>query len=152
VLREINAANRSQVEQLRVTAEQQNYVAGVADSIVEAAATPAACPWYRAVCVDDSPVGFVMISDNIPEGHPEYLGPYYLWRLLVDVEWQGRGIGSATIDLVVDYLRTRPHAANLLTSVVPGPASPLGFYIRYGFRPTGEIFEGEEVLELPLTV
>ena len=149
-LREITEANRPQVESLAVTADQQDYVAGVAESLAEAAATPAACPWYRGVYCGEEPVGFVMISDGIPEGHPEYLGPYYLWRLLIDARRQGRGFGTAALDLVVEYVRTRPGAHRFLTSVVPGPASPTGFYLRYGFSLTGQVFDGEDVLELPL--
>ena len=38
----------------------------------------------------------------------------------------------------------------LVTSVVPGPGSPLGFYLRYGFEETGEWFDHEQVLRLPL--
>jgi diamine N-acetyltransferase len=149
-LREITDANRPEVELLRVTREQESYIDGVADSLMEAAVTPAACPWYRAVYAGDTAVGFVMISDGIPDGHPEYLGPYFLWRLLIDARWQGQGFGMAALDLVVDYLRTRPQARTLLTSVAPGPASPLPFYLRYGFSPTGQVFDGEDVLELPL--
>jgi diamine N-acetyltransferase len=149
-LREITDANRREVELLGVTPEQADYVEGVAESLAEAAATPAACPWYRAVYAGDAPVGFVMISDGIPDGHPEYLGPYYLWRLLIDARRQGCGFGTAALDLVVEYVRTRPGARALLTSVVPGPASPLGFYLRYGFSQTGQVFDGEDVLELPL--
>jgi diamine N-acetyltransferase len=149
-LRGIRDDNRSEIERLRVTPDQGNYVDGVAESLVEAAETPGACPWYRGVYRGDVAVGFVMISDGIPDGRPEYLGPYYLWRLLIDARWQRQGLGTATVDLVVDYLRTRPRARTLLTSVTRGPASPLPFYRRYGFSPTGQVFDGEDVLELPL--
>jgi diamine N-acetyltransferase len=149
-LREITMANRPQVESLRVTPEQENYVAGVAWSLTEAAETQEACPWYRAVYADHEPVGFVMISDNIPPERTEYLGPYYLWRLLIDARWQGRGYGRAALDLVVAYVRTRPNAECLLTSVVPGERSPLGFYLSYGFSLTGEVDDGEDVLAFPL--
>ena len=91
-----------------------------------------------------------MISDGIPDGHPEYLGPYYLWRLLVDADRQGQGFGAAALDIVADYVRGRPHAEKLLTSVVPGPASPIGPYLHYGFAQTGQVFDGEDVLELSL--
>ncbi|MEO8328828.1 MAG: GNAT family N-acetyltransferase, partial [Candidatus Nanopelagicales bacterium] len=105
----------------------------------------------RGVYAGDTPVGFVMISDGIPDGYPEYLGPYFLWRLMIDTQFQGQGFGKATLDLVVDYLRTRPSADRLLTSLVPGTiGSPRGFYLRYGFTFTGEWFDGEEVMELPL--
>jgi diamine N-acetyltransferase len=150
-LREITVANRPEVEGLGVTSDQGNYVAGVAESLWEAAATPAACPWYRAVYLGVEPVGFVMISDGIPDGYPEYLGPYFLWRILIDGRWQGQGLGRAALGLVVDYVRRRPNANTLLTSVVPGPASPIGFYLSCGFSRTGKVFDGEDVLELPLT-
>jgi diamine N-acetyltransferase len=149
-LREITSANRTAVEALAVTAVQAEYVAGVAESLVEAAETPDACPWYRAVYLDDDPVGFIMISDGITVVHPDYLGPYYLWRLLIDQRYQGRGYGSAALGLVVEYVRTRPDARVLITSAGQGSASPIGFYLRQGFRATGQVHQGELVLELDL--
>ncbi len=150
-LREITPANRVAVETLTVTAVQAEYVAGVAESLVEAAETPDACPWYRAVYLDEEPVGFVMISDGITVTNPDYLGPYFLWRLLIDQRYQGRGLGGATLALVVEHVRTRTDARVLITSVVQGPASPVGFYLRQGFRTTGQVHQGELVLELDLT-
>jgi hypothetical protein len=51
----------------------------------------------------------------------------------------------------VEYLlRTRADARVLITSCGRGPGSPLGFYLRQGFRSTGEVHEGELVLELDL--
>ena len=149
-LREITPANRAAVEALAVTAEQSEYVGGVAVSLVEAAETPDACPWYRAVYAGETPVGFVMISDGITVVNPDYLGPYFLWRLLIDRHHQRRGYGSAALGLMIDYLRTRPDARVLITSVVQGPASAIGFYLRQGFRATGEVHQGELVLELDL--
>ncbi len=87
-LREITEANRAAVEALAVYDEQTDYVAGVAESLVEAAELPDTKPWFRAVYADDEPVGFVMISDGITVDDPEYLGPYYLWRLLIDHRFQ----------------------------------------------------------------
>jgi len=149
-LREITPANRAAVEALATTEEQAEYVTGVAESLVEAAETPDACPWYRAVYLADQPVGFVMISDGIKVANPGYLGPYFLWRLLIDRRYQSRGIGSTALALVVEHVRTRKDARVLLTSVGRGPASPIAFYLRQGFRATGEVHQGELVLELDL--
>ncbi len=149
-LREITSENRPAVEALSVTESQTEYVSGVAQSLVDAAETPDACPWYRAVYAVDEPVGFVMISDGITAMNPEYLGPYFLWRLLIDHRYQGRGFGAAALRLVVDHVRTRPDARVLLTSAGQGPESPAGFYERQGFRLTGEVHEGELVLALDL--
>lgn len=152
-LREVTPANRHAVEQVSVSPEQSNYVSSVTESFVDAAEAPEAAPRYWALYAGEEVVGFVMISDGISEGHPELLGPYYLWRLLVDSRWQGRGLGRAALDLVVDYLRThRPDATELLTSVSPGTvASPRGFYEAYGFTATGAVADGEDVLVLRLT-
>ena len=149
-LREITADNRAAVEALAVSAEQTRYVDGVADSLREAAGTPDARPWFRAVYDGAEPVGFVMLSDGITVEDPDLLGPYFLWRLLVDHRHQGRGYGAAALRLVVEHVRTRPDARVLLTSCVPGPAAPTGFSLRQGFVDTGRDHDGERVLELPL--
>jgi diamine N-acetyltransferase len=149
--REITRANRSEVEALTVTEAQAGYVTSIAESLVEAGETPDARPWFRAVYADGEPVGFVMLSDGITVANPDYLGPYYLWRLLVDQRYQGRGYGSAALRLAVEHVCTRADARVLITSVVQGPASPVGFYLRQGFRLTGEVHRGELVLELDLS-
>ena len=151
-LRQVTEENRHEVEQLTVTADQSNYVASVTQSLEEAAETPDACPKYWALYEGEQPVGFVMISDNIPPERTEYLGPYFLWRLLIDTRFQRRGLGTAALDLVVDYVLQRPNAHTLFTSHVPipGAASPLDFYLQYGFVLTGAIHDDEPVLALPL--
>jgi diamine N-acetyltransferase len=70
--------------------------------------------------------------------------------MLVDGRYQGRGYGRAALDRLTAYLRSRPGAESLVTSVMPGPGSPLGFYLAYGFEPTGEWFGHEQVLRLSL--
>ncbi len=149
-LREITDGNRAAVEALAVTEEQSHYVASVTQSLQDAVDYPDAKPWYRAVYADDEPVGFVMIADGITVDDPTYVGPYYLWRLLVDHRFQGRGYGTAAVDLVVEHVRTRPDARTLLVSHVVGPTSPVTFYQRYGFKLTGEVHDGEPLLELDL--
>ena len=149
-LREITDKNRAAIEALTVTEEQDEYVATVTVSLADAVEYPEAKAWYRAVYAGDEPVGFVMISDGITDPDPTLLGPYYLWRLLIDHRHQGRGYGSAAIDEVVAYLRPRPGADVLLVSAHVGPRTPIPFYERYGFVLTGEIHEEEPVLALDL--
>lgn len=153
-LRTVGDENRDAVLALEVTPVQSHFVASVAQSFVDARDESDACPWYRAIYRGETPVGFVMVSDNIPPERTQYLGPYFLWRLLIDVAWQRQGIGTAALDLVVQYVRSRPTAEILYTSVGlhEGPYTPLPFYLRYGFRATDTIHDGERVLELPLQV
>jgi diamine N-acetyltransferase len=67
-LRPVTAGNRPLVEDLRVAAGQESFVDGVTQSLNEAAATPHARPWYRAIYALETPVGFVMLGDDVRQG------------------------------------------------------------------------------------
>jgi len=142
-LRPLDDANREAVEALRVSPAQERFVSSVADSLLEAAEEPDGRAVYWAVYEDETPVGFVMISDDV--GSPEYI-PHYLWKLLIDERYQRRGLGTATLDLIVEYFRIRPGVEELFTSAGQGDGSPIPFYERYGFERTGEIVFDDEVL------
>jgi diamine N-acetyltransferase len=146
---EITGENRDAVCALRVRPGQERFVASVAQSLEDAATTPEGEPWYRAVYSGGEPVAFVMLSWDVPPGKPGVLGPYFLWRLLVDGRHQGRGIGRAVLDEVVSLVRA-DGGTELLTSHQPGDDGPGAFYRKYGFSPTGEIDHGEIVLRLAL--
>jgi diamine N-acetyltransferase len=148
-LREITGENRDAVCALRVAPGQERFVSPVVESLEEAVATPQAAPWYRAVYSDEEPVGFVMLSwDATPA--PGILGPYFLWRLLIDEHHQRRGFGREALVQIVDLIRA-DGARELLTSYHPGHGERWPFYQRFGFEPTGEIDEGEIVLRLDLS-
>jgi diamine N-acetyltransferase len=149
-LREITAANRDEVERLRVAPEQDGFVDGVSRSLAEAAATPGPHPWCRAVHDGNLPLGFVMLADDVPPDDPTIRWRYYLWRMLIDERYQGRGYGRAALDRLVEYLGTRPGADVLVSSIVLVEGSPLSFYLRYGFEVTDEWFDHEQLLRLPL--
>ena len=148
--REVDVLNLFDVLALRVTPAQSDHVASVQESIAEAEVTPDARPWYRALYAGDTPVGFVMLSDNIPPGNPELVGPYFLWRLLIDHDHQGAGYGTRALDLSVEYVQTRPGGRQLFTSVVEDPGSPMPFYLQYGFVKTSAFADEERVLRLDL--
>ncbi|MGZ8707873.1 MAG: GNAT family N-acetyltransferase [Gaiellaceae bacterium] len=147
--RPVNESNREAVEGLEVSPDQQRFVSNAADSIREAAAEPGGRALYWAIYADETPVGFVMISDDVAPG-PDYI-PHYLWKLFIDERYQGQGFGTAALDLVVEYFRVRPGVEVLSTSAGQGNGSPIGFYERYGFEQTGEIvFDNEVLLQLKL--
>lgn len=137
---------------------QERYLGSVISHFEDAIADAKACPrmWSVHDATDSRLVGFVMISDNIPAdtlaADDELVGPYFLWRLLIDHRHQGRGYGRATIDAVLAFLAAnRPNAAVLHTSCEPGDGSPQPFYLHYGFEKTGEVkWGGEEILCLHL--
>jgi diamine N-acetyltransferase len=142
-LRPISESNREAVEALRVSPGQERFVSNIADSLLEAAEEPDVRTLCWAVYADETPVGFVMISDEV-DG-PDYI-PHYLWKLLIDERYQRQGFGTATLDLIAEYFRGRPGVEVLSTSAGRGEGSPITFYERYGFEQTGEIVFDEEVL------
>jgi diamine N-acetyltransferase len=142
-LQPITDENRREVEALRVSPAQERFVSNVPESLLEAAEEPHGRAIYWAVYDDETPVGFVMISDEV--GAPGYI-PQYLWKLLIGEQYQGRGFGTATLDLIADHFRSRPGVDVMWTSAGQGEGSPIAFYERYGFEQTGDIVFDDEVL------
>jgi diamine N-acetyltransferase len=141
-LRPLTDSNRAELEALRVSAAQREFVSSVAGSLLEAAEHPGAHAICWGLYDDDTPVGFVMIADEVDK--PEYI-PQFLWKLLIDERYQRRGYGTAALDLVVEYFRSRPGVEVVWTSAGEGEGSPIPFYERYGFERTGEIVDDDEV-------
>jgi diamine N-acetyltransferase len=141
-LREVTAETVREICRLVVAPGQDRFVAPNAVSIAEAYFHPSA--WFRAIYADDEPVGFVMLDDD--DTKPLYT----LWRLMIADGFQGRGYGKRAVELLTDYVRTRPGATALMTSWVPGDGGPAEFYRKLGFEPTGEMDEGEVVGRLAL--
>jgi GNAT superfamily N-acetyltransferase len=142
-LQPLTESNRAVVEALHTSPAQERFVSSVVDSLLEAAEEPGGRAIYWAVYDDETPVGFVMISDDV-DG-PEYF-PQYLWKLLIDERYQRRGYGTAALDLIVEYFRNRPGVEVMRTSAGQGDGSPLPFYEGYGFERTGDIVFDDEVL------
>lgn len=151
----VTAEDRAAVMQLQRAPGQERFLGSMQSHFEDADEEPEAKPRMWSVHDGEQLVGFVMISDNIEDPGEEMIGPYYLWRLLIDSEFQGRGYGAATIDAVVDYLRTRPNAEVLWTSCGKGDGGPLPLYLNYGFELAGNVQfdedEPEHLLRLQLT-
>jgi diamine N-acetyltransferase len=144
-LREITDENLAAVLALRVAAQQERFVGSVQGALQDACEYPHAKPWYRAIYADDEPVGFVMVSWNVEPQPPQLIGPWFLWKLLIDQRHQGRGYGSQAVRQVARLVRAEG-ARELLTSYVAEDRGPAGFYRRLGFEPTGELDANGEVI------
>src|SRR5688572_19517818 len=109
-LREITKENLREIFRLKVSPEQDRFVAPNAVSIAQAYFDRDVA-WFRAIYAGDTPVGFVMLHDEPAERK------YYLWRFMVDHRYQGRGYGARALNQIIEYVRQRPGAHELLTSV-----------------------------------
>jgi len=141
-LREVDQQNVRDVCDLKVSPAQETHVAPNGVTIAESAYEPNA--WLRAIYADDEPVFF--FSDTATTEKPDY----WLARLMIAGQHQGRGYGRDAMALLVEHVRTLPGARELGTSCVPDDDGPLDFYRAQGFEQTGDVHAGELVLRLTL--
>jgi diamine N-acetyltransferase len=131
---------------VEVAPDQQKFVAPVAWSLAEAYVHQATA-WPRLIVDDDHPVGFVMA--NFDPEHEIAAFRAGIWRLNIAAGQQGRGYGAFAVGQVAQEARRRG-VSRITVLWLPGDGGPEGFYLRQGFRPTGEEMDGEIVGELLL--
>jgi hypothetical protein len=135
-LRELTDANRDELLALRVAPGQVRFVGSVVGALEDAAAYPHANPWYRGVYADDEPVGFVMLSWDCVSRPPEIIGPWFLWKLLIDEGHQHNGYGRDVVRLVADLYRNGSPTSTINVAAAIGPIRPTS---RFPNHPYGAI-------------
>lgn len=119
-------------------------MAPVAWSLAEAYANPEIA-WPRLVFDGDELVGFVMGGFD-PDG-PVAAFRCGVWRLNIAAGRQARGYGRFAVEQVLAEARRRgQRRATVLW--VPDEHGPEDFYLRLGFRPTGEVIHDQVVGEI----
>ncbi len=139
-LRPISEDNVMSVIKLTVSDSQQDLVAPNSVSIAQAAHTTDR--WEQAIYADDTPVGYVLVSENRDKLR------YYLWRYMIDQRYQAMGFGKAAMLQIIDYVRSLPNATEFFLSYVPSQHGPRGFYAGLGFEDTGVEHDGELEMRL----
>jgi len=150
---------------LSVLPEQNNYVASNAISLAEAydvnkarEATgkgDVAVPY--AVYANDTMVGFVMYGyfptggddeDNYTGGTP----CYYVWRLFIDKDYQGKGFGREVLRQVMEEIKSKPcgDAEYCYSSYEPENNASKTTFKSYGYEEDGRIIGGEAVARYKL--
>ncbi len=144
-LREINDSNMEECLALTVSAEQVQYISPNADSLKEADGVPEIARPF-AVYVDDRMVGFAMFAFDEINDDPD---KYWLWRFMIDEEFQGKGYGSAALEAIIEYFRENG-ADEITLSTKENNTAALGLYHKFGFSENGEMNGEETVLKKPL--
>ena len=77
---------------------------------------------------------------------------YDIWHMMIDESMQGRGYGSAAMDLVMEYIRTKPLGDSCRVALTCHKDNSIArkLYESKGFSPTG--VEDEEEIEMVLTI
>ncbi|WP_455937165.1 GNAT family N-acetyltransferase [Gemella morbillorum] len=152
-LKKINRENVWNILKLEVSDDQKSFVATNGISIIEAytAITGNGYAFPFAIYEDDIPVGFLMIgydADDYWEDAPKIAkGNYNLWRLMIDKNYQGKGLGKEAIRLALDFINTFPCGIGeyCWLSYEAGNDIARQLYSSFGFVETGEK-DGEELI------
>ena len=130
-LRGITSKNLKSIIDLNVKEDLKDYVALNSVSIAQGHYSKSA--WFKGIFYDDRPVGFVML-DLIEEENK-----CFLWRFMIDREYQGKGFGKIALTQVIDFARSLNLYTYIATSYVPAENGAGGFYKNFGFIESEEI-------------
>jgi diamine N-acetyltransferase len=137
-LREITPENFKECINLKVSAAQTDFVASNLMSIAQSKIYPTANPF--AVYADEKLVGFVMYGFDTDDEH------FYLGRLMIDEQHQGKGFGRAATLEVIERLKEIADCREIYLSFVPENTGAEKLYSSVGFERTGKISESGEIV------
>ncbi len=152
-LERINGKNVWDILKLKVSEEQQSFVAGNDTSIIEAytSITGNGQVFPFGIYEGTVPVGFLMIgfgADDFWDDAPAIAyDSYDLRRLMIDAKHQGKGYGKEALKLALEFIRTSPcgRADYCWLSYEPENEAAQNLYRSFGFVETGEK-DGEELI------
>lgn len=145
-LEALSASTIVAVNNMSLKPGQEEFLSPVSYGIAATVVNPQTS-WQRVVLDDDDIVGF--ISANFDVAFPQEHFQSVLWRINVDADEQGRGVGRFAVQALTDEARTRGmDHVNVIYEA--GEAGPQAFFERVGFTPVGETEYGEVIAEVRL--
>lgn len=138
-LEELSAATIVAVNTLGLKPGQEQFITPVSYAAA-AAVTPAHTAWQRVVLSDGRVVGFIHGNFDPEATQEEFRAA--LWRINVDAEAQGQGVGTFAVNALIDEARARG-VERLTVLWERGEDGPEEFFLHIGFVPVGETPYGE---------
>lgn len=142
-LRKITEDNFIDTFGLKLAPGQDVFVSHPIRSLAQAYVYRDQCQPF-GIYADGTMVGYVMViyDFDIPE--------YDIWHMMIDETRQGKGYGSAALDCVLEYIKTKPFGDSDRVALTCNKENPLArrLYESRGFAPTGE--EDDDEIEMAL--
>ncbi|AYG02903.1 GNAT family N-acetyltransferase [Gryllotalpicola protaetiae] len=145
-LEDLSASNIAAANALSLKPGQEQYVTPVSYSAAAVIINPATS-WQRVIVDGDDVVAFIQ-ADFDPQAPSEEFRSI-LWRINVDADDQGKGVGRFAVEALADEARKRGLDA-LYVIWEPGEDGPEAFFLRTGFEPVGETNYGDTIGKLAL--
>ena len=144
-LRKITEENFIDAFNLKLAQGQERFVSHPVRSLAQAYVYRDQCQPF-GIYDGDTMVGYVMViyDYDVPE--------YDIWHMMIDGSKQSRGYGSAALDEVLAYIRTKPFGPSDRVTLTCNLENTwaLNLYKRKGFQETGAADEDEIELSLML--
>jgi len=145
-LEELSASNIVAANNLTLKPGQEQFIAPVSYSVAASVINPATS-WQRVVTLDGQVVGFIHGNFDPDSEHEEFRA--CIWRINVDAEVQGQGVGKFATHALAEEARARGFDhVNVIWE--PGSEGPEAFFHRIGFEDVGETQYGETIGALKL--
>ena len=138
--------NMQQCFNLKVACDQMQYIASNEESWKAAKENEKVARPFAVYC-DEKMIGFTMFAFDEDYEDPD--DRYWLWRLMIDESFQGKGYGTAALQRIIQYFKDHG-ANNIRLSTKDTNTNALSLYHKAGFRDTGEMNDKEIVLQLDL--
>ena len=140
-LRAITEENFIDAFNLRLAPGQEDFVSHPIRSLAQAYVYRNQCQPF-GIYANGKMVGYVMViyDYDVPE--------YDIWHMMMDEAEQGKGYGSAALDRVIEYIRTKPFGDSGRVALTCNKNNTIArkLYESKGFSATG--IEDEDEIEL----
>jgi len=138
----ISDENKIQCIELKPHKFQEKFVASNIDSLKKALEEPTSKPY--GIYNNKVMVGFTLFDQ---EPYPDD-GYFWIVRFMIDKRFQQKGYGRAALAEIINTIRNNQSDSKIRISHVPDNIVVNKLYKEFGFVETGEIINGEIVLDL----
>ena len=145
-LEELNATNIVAANNLSLKPGQEQFIAPVTYAAETAVVNPATA-WQRVALNGDKVVGFIHGNFDPENEHEEFRA--CIWRINVDAEAQGKGVGRFLAHALAEEAKERGFD-RITVLWEPGEEGPEAFFHRIGFVDIGESQYGDVIGALQL--
>lgn len=136
-VKELNRENWYECCEIKVAKEQEDLLIPNVVSIAHSKYEPSLKT--VAIYFQGSVVGFAMYNTV-----KEELDSYWIWRIMVDERYQGRGIGEAATRLIIEEMKGLENCERIAVAYVAHNNGAAKLYEKLGFTHRGDRF-GKEV-------
>ncbi|NDI35057.1 GNAT family N-acetyltransferase [Chengkuizengella sediminis] len=133
---ELNADNWYECCTLEVSEDQTKFIESNAVSIAQSKFEPTLKPYV--IQMEGKTVGFLMFNSV-----KEELDGYWVYRIMVDKNFQGKGIGKKATKLMIDEISKLPNANKIIVGYHPENLGAHQLYASLGFVDKGDRFGKE---------